>query len=129
MAHRTVRCQAGHIRVVLKDMGASADIRRALQPMDRAHEEITDVAVSQPLLVRDKDPILFVGLTDVTESVWDAGIDSRDATAINPTLLPAFSTTSRLSVEAKTRASSEVRQGWPAGTACVDDRPRSSIQS
>jgi PAS domain-containing protein len=48
-----------------------------------AHEEIIKVVVSQPLLMRAEDPILLVGLTDVTEWLWTTGPEAPDAPAIN----------------------------------------------
>jgi hypothetical protein len=44
-----------------------------------AHDQIVRAVVSQPLLVHAENPILFVGLTDVTEWAWDVGLSSTDA--------------------------------------------------
>lgn len=63
-----------------------------------ADDEIIEVVVSQPLLVRAEDPILFVGLTDVTEWVWTTGSSPQDGMAIHPPLLHAFSTGARYAV-------------------------------
>jgi PAS domain-containing protein len=48
-----------------------------------AHDQIVRAMVSQPLLVHAQSPLLFVGLTDVTEWAWDVGLSSTDA-PINP---------------------------------------------
>jgi PAS domain-containing protein len=48
-----------------------------------AHDQIVRAVVSQPLLVHAQSPLLFVGLTDVTEWAWDVGLSSADA-PINP---------------------------------------------
>lgn len=44
-----------------------------------AHDQIVRAVVSEPLLVHVENPLLFVGLTDVTEWAWDVGISSADA--------------------------------------------------
>jgi PAS domain-containing protein len=47
----------------------------------RANDEILRVTVSQPLLAYAEG--LFVGLTDVTEWVWDVGLSALDTLPIN----------------------------------------------
>ncbi len=50
----------------------------------RTNDEVLRVMVSQPLLGDGGGPILFVGLTDVTEWVWDSGLSALDTLPINP---------------------------------------------
>jgi nitrogen-specific signal transduction histidine kinase len=46
-----------------------------------ARDEIVKAVVSAPLLMRAEDPILLVGLTDVTELLWTTGPDGHHGQA------------------------------------------------
>jgi PAS domain S-box-containing protein len=43
----------------------------------RADDETVHAVVSAPLLMRAEDPVVLVGLTDVTEWLWTAGPDAQ----------------------------------------------------
>jgi PAS domain S-box-containing protein len=57
-------------------VAALRDAAGQITAWQHARDEIVQAVVSQPLLMRAEDPILLVGLTDVTEWLWTAGPDA-----------------------------------------------------